>query len=72
MCNKIGMQKCGERGPYDLYLLLIELITTTQHHIFHCKKNLPIRPKTQKHSMLFEFHAFIAQSHSPTIWRSLQ
>jgi hypothetical protein len=54
LCNKIG-KNVGKEAHIDLYLLLIELITT-QHHVFHCKKNLPIRPKTQKNSMLFEFH----------------
>lgn len=60
-------KKCGERGHIDLYLLLIELITT-QHHVLHCKKNLPIRPKTQKIFNViwirFELHALVAQPHS--------
>jgi hypothetical protein len=54
--TKLECKNVGKEVHIDLYLLLIELITTTQHHILHCKKNLLIRPKTPKKSMLFEFH----------------
>jgi hypothetical protein len=54
--TKLECKNVGKEVHIDLYLLLIELITTTQHHILHCKNNLPIKPKTLKNSMLFEFH----------------
>jgi hypothetical protein len=54
--TKLECKNVRKEAHIDLYLLLIELITTTQHHILHCKKDLPIKPKTQKNSMLFEFH----------------
>jgi hypothetical protein len=52
--TKLECKIVGKDVHIDLYFLLIELITT--HHIFHCNFFLPIRPKTQKNSMLFKFH----------------